>query len=482
MRSPTTVRGSGLRTPSLRRRVTLVVLALLALMLVALAVVTDVVLEDRLDGQLRQRLSDRASVASALVDQVEPRDLARRLEGDGVSVVLRTASGQVYAEGPLGGTAANGGASEGAQTPGSAGPAAGSRGAPGGPPGPKTPVVQQGDRLTVVRTLSDGSRLTLLADVSDVRRTLGQVRLALVLAAALVLLGAAVVVPPVVARTLRPLDRITEVARSITEGDRERRLRPVQPGTELGRTAIAFDDMLDSVVGAESRALASEQRLRTFLSDAAHELRTPLAGVQAAAEHLLRDDPPRADREQAMLGLVRESMRASRLVEDMLTMARIDSGLSLRRTTVDLRELAQQVVDGRTIQSPGLLLRLHGPQAHLFGDRDRLTQVLGNLLDNAAHACVPEGTVDLTVWADDERTGVDVEDDGPGVPAQQRERVFDRLVRLDEARSSHRSGAGLGLPIARGIARAHGGDLVCLPRSDGGAGAMFRLALPVARR
>jgi len=109
---------SGLRTPSLRRRVTLVVLALLAVMLVTLAVVTDVVLENRLDGQLRQRLSDRASVASALVDQVEPRDLARRLEGDGVSVVLETSSGQVYAEGPLAGAAAaQSGASEGAQTP-----------------------------------------------------------------------------------------------------------------------------------------------------------------------------------------------------------------------------------------------------------------------------------------------------------------------------------------------------------------------------
>lgn len=467
---------AGLATPSLRRRVTLVVLGLIGLMLVALVLVTDVVLENRLDGQLRDRLTDRASVATALVGQVDSRDLARRLEGDGVSVVLRTGSGEVYAEGPLAGAVASSG-DAGAETPQDTprGPAGGPAPAP---KGPKATVVQQGDRLSVVRELDDGSTVTLLADVSDVRRTLTQVRLVLALAAGLVLLAATVAVPPVVARTLRPLDRITEVARSITRGDRERRLRPVQPDTELGRTAVAFDDMLDEVVGAENRAVASEQRLRTLLSDAAHELRTPLAGVQAAAEHLLRDDPPRHDREQVVLGLVRESRRASRLVGDLLTMARIDSGLSLRRTTVDLRTLADEVAAGHRLRNPGLHLTVTGSAGTVSGDRDRLTQVLDNLVDNAAHACGPDGYVGLVVRSENAQVLVDVEDDGPGVPTAERERIFDRLVRLDEARTSHRGGAGLGLPIARGIARAHGGDLMCLDRHDGRPGARFRVSLP----
>lgn len=464
---------------------TLAVLVLVSLMLVVLGVVTDVVLQNRLDGQLRQRLTDRASVASALVGQIDDRDLARRLEGDGVSVVLRAASGDVYAEGPLAGAAggqSGAAATEGASTtpPGSAGadPAPAPGRAAGGPPGPKAKVVQQGDRLSVVRTLVDGSTVTLLADSSDVRQTMEQVRLALVVAAGLVLVAAALAVPPVVSRSLRPLDRITDVARSIAGGDRDQRLQPEQPNTELGRTAVAFDAMLDAVVGAESRALESEQRLRTFLSDAAHELRTPLAGVQASAEHLLRDDPPRDQREQAIIGLVREARRAGRLVDDMLTMARIDTGLALRRTTVDLRRLAQQVVDARSIATPDLRLTVSGEPTHVYGDPDRLTQVLSNVVDNAVHACASNGTIDVRVWVDGSIAGVDVRDDGPGVPPDQRERIFERLVRLDAARSPHRGGVGLGLPIARGIARAHGGDLTCRAGAEGGA-AVFRLWLPL---
>ncbi len=321
------------------------------------------------------------------------------------------------------------------------------------------------------RSLADGGTVTLLADVGDVRRTLAQVRLALVVAAGLVLLAAATMVPVVVARALRPLDRITDVARSITSGDRARRLRPSSPDTELGRTAVAFDDMLDEVVG-------SEERLRRFLSDAAHELRTPLAGVQAAAEHLLRDDPPRDERERTVLGLVRQSRRAGRLVDDLLTMARIDSGLVMRPVPTDLRELADEVAAAVGLTGPGTEVRVEGPAAPLRADRDRLVQVVGNLVDNAVHAVGPGGHVLLRTRRGDGRVGLDVVDDGPGVPAADRERVFERLVRLDEARSTHRGGAGLGLAIARGIARAHGGDLTCRGRDDGRPGAVLRLDLP----
>lgn len=312
------------------------------------------------------------------------------------------------------------------------------------------------------------------------RNTLDQVRLVLALAALLVLLAAALLVPLTVARALLPLRRITEVARSITHGDRGQRLHPLQPATELGRTAVAFDDMLDAVVGAEARAVGSEARLRDFLSDAAHELRTPLTGAQASAEHLLREDPPRADREALLLSLVRETRRAGRLVEDMLLMARIDRGLDLERRLVDLRALAQQVVDARQIAHPGVGLSVTGPEILVNADADRMTQVIGNLVDNAAYAANGHGRVELVVWRDGSsgRVGLDVSDDGPGVPTAARERIFERMVRLDEARSSHQGGAGLGLPIARGIARAHGGDLRCVAAV--GAGARFSLELPSA--
>ncbi|GAB3664686.1 HAMP domain-containing sensor histidine kinase [Nocardioides korecus] len=495
----TAAAGRSLRTPSLRRRVTLAVLAVLAVMLLAVGVTTDLVLENRLDGQLRQRLVDRAGIASALVDRVDARDLARRLEGDGVSAVLTTASGAVYAEGPLAGAATAGGTGTTDATPAAEPPATGP-GKPGkagkGPavptpagPAAKTPVTQQGDVLSVTRTLSDGSSVVLLADARDVRSTLDQVRVALVLAALLVLLLGAAVVPLVVGRAVRPLRTITEVARSITDGDRGRRLDPTDARTDLGATASAFDAMLDEVVGAEQRAVASEARVRAFLGDAAHDLRTPLTGVLAATEHVLREDPPRAEREQTLLTAIRETRRAARLVEDMLLSATIDQGLRLDLAPVDLGALADQVAGAERVASPDVVVDVRvpdRPSVVVTGDSDRLHRVLSNLVHNAVQAGATAVTLDLHGRRDG-RVVVDVRDDGPGVPPDQRQRIFERLVRLDAARSTGPgtstgtgagSGSGLGLSIARGLARAHGGDLVCLEPS--GPGALFRLSLPAA--
>ena len=495
--SPGSPAAPGLATPSLRRRVTLVVLAVLALMLLAVGVTTDVVLENRLDGQLRQRLVDRAGIASALVDQVDARDLARRLEGDGVSAVLTTSGGEVYAEGPLAGAASRaagtaGDASDGtsrgsvaSEPPATPGKAGGPRGrgpdAPSPPtdgPAAKVPVVQRGDVLSVTRTLSDGSRVVLLADAGDVRATLDQVRVALVLAALLVLLLAAVVLPVVVGRAVRPLRTFTDVARSITAGDRNRRLAPSDPRTDLGATAAAFDTMLDEVVGAERRAKDSEARVRTFLGDAAHDLRTPLTGVLAATEHVLREDPPRPEREQTLLTAIRETRRAARLVEDMLLSTTIDQGLELHRGPVDLRGLAERVVGAERVASPGVDLAVEGPEVVVDADADRLHRLVSNLVRNAVQAGAGSVRVRLRppglLGPGDGTVALEVADDGPGVPPEERSRVFERLVRLDASRAA--GGSGLGLPIARGLARAHGGDLVCA--EPDGPGALFRLTLP----
>ncbi|RLV48806.1 sensor histidine kinase [Nocardioides mangrovicus] len=432
-------------------------------MLVTLVAVSEVVLRSRLENQLRQRLVDRAVVADALVDRLSGRDLSRRLSGDGVSVALTTASGKTYAEGP--------------PPPGSrptASPPAARPSPVAGVAATTQDVTRRGSELVIRHTLTDGSALVLSVDTRDTAATLRQVRLVLWLAAALVLLVAAVAVPLVVSRAIAPLRTFTDVARSIGHGDRDRRLRPRQPGTELGRTAVAFDAMLDDVVGAERRALDSEDRLRAFLSDVAHELRTPLTGIQASGELLLREDPPRTEREATLLALLRESGRATRLVEDMLLMARIDEGLQLEPRPVALRPLAEQVVQDALARHPAARLEVSGDDVEVRGDPDRLTQVLGNLVDNALHAGA--GTVSVTVRADaPDDVVVDVDDDGSGVPAEDRERIFERLVRLDDARSRHAGGAGLGLPIARGIVRAHGGELVCQDAPVGGA--RFRVTL-----
>lgn len=459
------VPAGGLRTRSLRNRVTITVLAFLAAMLVVLAVVTDVALGARLEGELRERLQDRATYATILVGQVDSDELVDRLEGDGVSVVLTTSAGQEIRKGPLAQAGPGAGASA-APVPQPPGPAG----------GPKDPVRRSGQVLSVSEGLSDGSTLVLLADSGEVERTLSQVRTTLVLAGLVLLALAALALRPVVARALRPLDQVTATARAITAGDRGARLRPDRPETELGQAASAFDGMLDEVEGAERQARGAEQRLRVFLSDAAHELRTPLAGVQAAAERLLRGVDDRQQREQLSVTVIREARRASRLADDLLTMARIDSGLELRRVPVDLRGLADRVADVARLAHPSARVEVDGSAGVVDADPDRVTQVLTNLVDNALAATRSHGHVTLTLARNPGGATVDVADDGPGVPPTDAERVFERLVRLDPSRSS--GGSGLGLSIARGIAEAHGGALALVPSE---AGARFRLSLPALR-
>lgn len=463
-----TVSTTGLRTRSLRTRVTVVVLVFVAAMLLVLGVATDVALRARLEGELRARLTDRASFATFLVGRVaDDADLVNQLEGDGISVSLTTASGEVVAKGPLrpDGTAS---------APARPGPA-GQKGPAGGP---AAPVTRTGEVLQVSETLADGSTITLLADAGDVRRTLDQVRTTLLVAGIGLLALAAVTLGPVIGRALRPLDQMTATARSITAGDRGRRLRPDRPGTELGRTATAFDAMLDEVEGAETTALAAERRLRTFLSDAAHELRTPLTGVQAAAERLLRGDGDRARTEELSVTVIREARRAGRLVDDMLTMARIDAGLELDRTPQDLGALAARAAATAQLRHPGAIVVVQSPEPVTAAvDADRIVQVLSNLCDNAVNAGARTVRIDVARTADRSsvEASVDIVDDGPGVPEAERERVFQRLVRLDPARSGA-GGSGLGLPIARGIAEAHGGRLELV--APDGPGARVRLTLP----
>lgn len=217
-----------LRTRSLRARVTAAVLVFVASMLLLLGVTTSTVLSAQLTGDLRQRLTDRASVAAALVGQVSAQDLVNRLAGDGVSVQLRQTDGRLISNGPL-----QPGAAAATLTPPS--PRKGSKKA-GGPP---APVVQSGDILQVSEQLSDGSQITLTASAADVRRTLQQVQTTLLIGGGLVLLLAVAALGPIIGRALRPLDTMTATARSITAGNRGWRFRPDRPDTELGRTATA---------------------------------------------------------------------------------------------------------------------------------------------------------------------------------------------------------------------------------------------------
>jgi signal transduction histidine kinase len=482
--TPTTRR---LATTSLRLRTVVAIVVLLAVLLAGLSVAVELLLGVRLRAQVEDRLRDRASAAAALVGTVGAEDLADRLSAQGLSVRIVEPDGDAVEAGPTPDQLRAGPPDPGS-LPGPVPRGSGTTGSTASTeatPAATTPRVvssratEDDGVLTLVSRLDDGTRITLTAGTRDVQDTLAQ--LAWVLGgASAAFLGVAVLgVVLVVRRSLRPLDEVTATARSIAAGDRGRRLRPVRRDTEIGRVAVAMDEMLDAVEGAEHEAVAAEARVRSFLSDAAHELRTPVAGVRAAADTLVRGGGDDTTREALAVHVVRQADRAARLVDDMLTMARLDRGIALDRQVVDLG--AVLVAEGERLR-----LRLHAVDLSVVVpelpvpaavDAERLAQVVGNLVDNAARATGGSGRVVVTLDDRGADAVVRVEDDGPGIPAGDRERVFDRLVRLEVSRDARSGGAGLGLPIARGIAEAHGG---ALRHGDEGVlgGAVFELTLP----
>ncbi|OKH61220.1 hypothetical protein EB72_17190, partial [Mycobacterium sp. SWH-M1] len=359
---------------------------------------------------------------------------------------------------------------------------------PGPPDGRRPPPPPDATATVIDHRLPDGSRLVLVADTTATSALLRQLRILMVVAGIAVLLVTAFGVTLIARATMLPLTRLTQVAESIAAGDRARRVRPDRPDTELGRAAAAFDTMVDALQYSENRAHQSAQAAaqaegatRRFLADAAHELRTPIAGIHAAADQLLssaiqHDDPESARQRHRAELVLSEARRAGRLVADMLDLSRIDAGSPLDLQTCDLVALADAERDRSAVLAPGLQIRRSGDaMLPVVADPLRIAQILANVVDNARRHTPAGGVIDIDVRADGARAVLTVTDTGPGVPDEQRERIFERLVRLDEARDRDRGGAGLGLPIARALARAHGGNLVNVANRPG---ARFVLTLP----
>jgi two-component system OmpR family sensor kinase len=323
-----------------------------------------------------------------------------------------------------------------------------------------------------------GATLTIQVDDRPLVGARSRLARVLLIVAVAALAAIALLVPLVARVALSPLDSMTAVARAIAGGRRGQRFQPPDQNTELGRTAAAFDEMLDALDGAERRALASEERMRRFVADAAHELRTPVTGIAAAAEAVLQQpmDVEPADRERLLLLLGTEARRAGRLVDDLLDVARIDGGLSLHRAPADLRTLADAQAERVRLTHPATTVRVDGGSATVNVDAARIGQVIANLLNNACAVTRSGGSVRISVAASGEIATLVVSDDGPGGDPDDRERIFGRLVH-----ASRSGGSGLGLTIARGIARAHGGDVVCVGPPRGSTGAVFVLRLPLLR-
>ncbi len=277
---------------------------------------------------------------------------------------------------------------------------------------------------------------------------------------------------------LRPLDRIGETADAIAAGDLSRRVEETRPRTEVGRLGIALNAMLHQIEKAFAEREASAERLRRFLADASHELRTPLASIRGYAE-LFRIGAVEGPEDTAKaLGRIEdEAKRMGLLVEDLLTLARLDELPELRRGRVDLTELARDAVGDALAIAADREITLAAPSpAIVLGDPYQLRQVIANLLRNAV-VHTPAGTpIEVAVAGDDHEATVTVRDHGPGIPPDAGQAIFGRFWRADPGRGRGKAGAGLGLSIVASIVAAHGGRATAENAPDGGA--RFAVTIP----
>ncbi|HET7177891.1 MAG TPA: ATP-binding protein, partial [Solirubrobacterales bacterium] len=269
------------------------------------------------------------------------------------------------------------------------------------------------------------------------------------------------------ARTAAPLRRMASTAAAVDAGDLDPRIGP-QPAAavEVRTLAEAFDHMLDRLDAAFSRQ-------RQFVSDASHELRTPLTAIRGQLEVLAAQSRPGAAEVRRVEGVVRTEMgRIERLVDDLLTLARLDEGAALERRRIYLGPWLRRLAADESL---GEVRVGELPAGELRADPERLTQVIRNLLANARRHAGPRGRVEVSATARGERLTIRVDDGGPGIPAGERERVFDRFHRSESSRARHSGGSGLGLAIARSIVELHGGRIWAEDSPLGGARLAFEL-------
>ncbi|HEX9336745.1 MAG TPA: ATP-binding protein, partial [Pseudonocardiaceae bacterium] len=285
------------------------------------------------------------------------------------------------------------------------------------------------------------------------------------------LIAAAVAGAAIVRRSLRPLHRVADTASRVAEleldrGDVALSVRvpdaDTDPHTEVGQVGAALNRMLGHVAAALTARQASEMRVRQFVADASHELRTPLAAIRGYAELTRRSNdevPPNVA--HAIRRVESESVRMTGLVNDLLLLARLDSGRPLARDQIDLSRLVVDTVSDAHIAGPGHNWRLDLPPdpVVITGDDQRLHQVLANLLSNARSHTPSGSTVTTGLTETDDQVILTVADDGPGIPPDLLPDAFERFARADTSRSRNAGSTGLGLAIVAAVVAAHHGSV-----------------------
>jgi len=334
--------------------------------------------------------------------------------------------------------------------------------------------------LVLDRELKDGKVPIAIAHVAErldnIHDLVARVRVIII---ATTLIGGAIALGLaylVASTALGPIVRLTEAMAEIGSDRLDRRI-PATRTDEVGRLAQAFNAML-------ARLQEAFARERQFISDASHELKTPLTVIHANAQMLQRWGDRDADvRQESLAAIVAESAQLAAMVSGMLLLAKAESGDDIPKTELDLGPLARDVVAHARERAAGKGLVLTesaiDDDAVVIGDGGLLRQLIGNLVDNAIKF-TDAGTVDVAVRRDGERVALTVADSGIGIDPEQAEALFDRFFRSDASHTRSIEGTGLGLAIVRSIARVHGGRAAAARRPEGGS--VFSVTLPAAPR
>ncbi len=319
-----------------------------------------------------------------------------------------------------------------------------------------------------------GATLVIFRWIGPTLRTLALVDRMLIGIVLLGFLGTATILAYAVHRAIRPVEEVTRLAEEAEATDLSRRVRVSSGGEEFRR----LSDVINSLFDRLERAFRAQRRL---VSDAAHELKTPTAVLLGEAQDALRPEATDAERRRSLETIADASRGLAREVDGLLLLARGDAAAPRRLEELDLAEIAEESLAtaaplGARRQVVCALSRRGS--ARLRGDRAGLLRLASNLVSNAVLYSDPDSLVEVAVGAVDGRVFFEVADRGPGVPREDRARIFERFARLDEARRRNPQGSGLGLAIVEQVVQAHGGEIEVREREGGGA--VFRVTLPEA--
>jgi len=325
--------------------------------------------------------------------------------------------------------------------------------------GPKTLVSADGNATLRLGAIHEpGGFLYATTSLGDVNSTVDHLELILAIASVAVGLLVAGGIGLVLRRGLRPIERMANQADKITAGDLTERVRPQDPGTEVGRLGAALNGMLTRIEASVSEREASQQLTRRFFADASHELRNPLASLRANAE-LYQQGALREPRQvdEAMHRIAHEAQRMSALVDDMLRLARLDQQPGQQAEPVDVTSLVTECAERAAITDPARTWHTDiAPELATTGDEELLRRAIDNLLANVRAHTPGHTAATLTAARYNGSITIEVSDDGPGVPPAELARIFDRFYRGGPGRDCP-PGAGLGLAIVNAVAVTHHG-------------------------